>query len=680
MAKIPMGDFGNALPEVQRTQLPQSNIPDLANALGNAGQVATSYAQQQDHEQRQQEVANKVAELNNNKVAEQQAQLHVDEAYSTKFNDAYADIKNRVGNGTMSAQQANTELTQQSDDIFKTLEPNIPLASMNSLRDSWNSSVNKSRASFAPLQIKADEQMQHEQLDQASQVYGRYADPLEGQQKFDTYVSRLSIPEAKKAEARTQFRTTQEYNGVQSAITDATASQDISQLSAIESSLSDKTYLKQEQVNNINKQILSVRTSIQNKADAEEKRRVTESGKVMSDFKIQVMSGLPINDGYIANVKSAVGGTPNQDEFDFYNKHYDNIQKFSTLSAVDQQKTLDTYAQELQTNKTSNPAELKKILGVYTELYQHKKTQNENDPNQSASLKGLEVKPTTAMDLRVNPNNFITGAVHNGVNLVSMQGTDGTIKVLPISPADLPNAKQEWEKKDATQKLDFIGNLIGQTKGVPNGNKIWGAVLGQLGSKDNIYVSAGVAKMNNFHSTDGVDVATSILRGHELMASKNYYMPKEDDMRSKFNAYVGQTVQGGASDQQYAVFKSIYADLANQTGNVHGAKDETPNKQVLNSALNLATGGVYSQSGSFTRYLDGSSKDWKVAKPYGMEDQIFENRINQGYERLAKNTNQPSSFFKENYRLRMTDRKDKTGARIYELLNSRDQPAYQMGL
>ena len=44
MAKIPMGDFGNALPEVQRTQLPQSNIPDLANVLGNAGQVATSYA------------------------------------------------------------------------------------------------------------------------------------------------------------------------------------------------------------------------------------------------------------------------------------------------------------------------------------------------------------------------------------------------------------------------------------------------------------------------------------------------------------------------------------------------------------------------------------------------------------------------------------------------------------
>lgn len=675
-----MGNFGNALPEVQQTRLPQSNIGELTNALGNVSQVATNYAQQKDQEQRQQEVASKVAELNNNKVAEQQAQLRMDEAYSTTFSDTYADIKNRVGNGSLSAQQANIELTQKSDDIFKQLEPDMPLASLNNLRDSWNSSVNKSRASFAPLQIKADEQMQHTQLDQASQIYGRYPDQKEGQNKFDTYITGLNIPESKKAEAKVQFRANQEYNGIQSAITSATETQDISQLNDIKTNLSKAQYLTQEQVNNVNKQLLSVNTSIQNKIDAEEKRRVTESGKVLNDFKTQVMSGLPIDDKYIANVKTSVGGTNNEAEFNFYDQHYDNIQKFSTLSAVDQQKQINQFSQELQTSKTSNPADLKKLLGVYNSLYEQKKKQNETDPNQSASIKGLEVKPTTAMDLRVNPNNFVAGVVHNGVNLISMQNTDGTIKVLPISPADLPNAKQEWEKKTPTQKLDFIGQLIGQTKGIPNGNQIWGATLGQLGNKDNIYVAAGVAKMNNLHSTDGVDVATSILRGHALMASKNYYMPKEDDLRSKFNDYVGQTVQGTASDQQYAVFKSIYADLANQTGNVHAGKDETPNKQVLNSALGLSTGGVYTQDGSFTRYLDGKSKDWKVAKPYGMDNQLFENRLNQGYERLAKNFKQPSSFFKENYRLRMTDRKDQTGARIYELLNSRDQPAYQMGL
>ncbi|MEB5477268.1 hypothetical protein [Acinetobacter pollinis] len=424
---------------------------------------------------------------------------------------------------------------------------------------------------------------------------------------------------------------------------------------------------------------MSVRTSVQNKIDAEEKRRVTESGKVLNDFKTQVMSGMPIDDKYIENVKTSVGGTPNEAEFNFYDQHYDNIQKFSHLSAVDQQKQINQFSQELQTSKTANPAELKKLLGVYSGLYDQKKKQNETDPNQSAAIKGLEVKPTTAMDLRVNPNNFISNVVHNGVNLVSMQSTDGTLKILPISPADLPNAKQEWDKKDPTQKLDFIGNLIQQTKGVPNGNKIWGSVLGQLGNKDNIYVSAGVAKMQNFHSVDGLDVASSILRGDALLSSKNYYMPKEDDMRAAFNSYVGQTVQGSASDQQYAVFKALYADIANKSGTVH-VKGESPDSVVKNTALSLATGGIYSQSGNFTRYLEGSTKDWKVAKPYGMPDQKFENRLDQGYQRLSKNLNQPTSYFKSNYRLRMTDRTDKTGARIYELLNARDQPVYQMGI
>ena len=679
MAKIPMGNFGNALPEVQQTHLPQNNLSDLGQAVGNASRVIAQKAQQQDQEQRQNEVANKVAELNNNQLAEQKAQLHVDDAYSTQFSDAYADIKNRVGNGVISAQDANAELTQKSDEIFKTLEPNIPDAFKQTMRDSWNSSVNKSRSSFAPLQIKADEQMQLTNLSDASQIYGRYQDQEQGRQRFDSYVDKLNISEAQKAESKTKFRATQEYNGVQRSITDATTLQDPNALTTIESTLSDKTYLTEEQTQGIRKQILSVKTSIQNKLDAQENRRISESGKVLNDFKTQVMSGLPLDDTYIANVKTAVAGTPNEGEFGLYNAHYDKIQQFSNLSAPDQLKQINEFEQQVQSTKTSNPADIKKLLGVYQSIYDQKKKQNETDPNQSAQSKGLEVKPTTAMDLRMNPSNFIGNVVHNGINLVSMQKTDGTIKMLPIGPADLPNAKQEWEAKTPVQKLDFIGQLINQTKGVTGGNKVWGAVLGQLGNKDNIYVSAGVAKMNNLHSTDGIDVATSIIRGHALQQSKNFYLPKEDDLRSAFNTYVGQTVQGTASDQQYAVFKSLYADLANESGTVH-TKDSTPDEEVLNSALALSTGGIYTQSGSFTRALGGKSSDWKVAKPYGMEDQIFENRIEQGYGRLADKFNQPASYFRNNYRLRMTDRKDKTGARLYELLNSRDQVAYQIGL
>lgn len=680
-----MGNFGNALPEVQQTHLPQNNLADLGQSIGNLGrtigQNAEQKLQQRDQEQRQNEIANKQAELNNNKIADQQAQLHIDEAYSTQFSDVYSDIKNRVATGTLSAQQANDELTQKSSEIFKTIEPNLPLASKQTFQDSWNAQVNRNRSSFAPLQIKADEQMQFANLDRATQVYGRYQNQEEGLQKFDTYISKLTIPEHQKLEARNKFRGSQEYNGVQSSITDATTLQDPNALTEIEKTLSTKTYLTEEQTQGIKKQILSVRMSIQNKQEAEEKRRITESGKVLNEFKSQVMSGLPIDDTYIANVKTAVSNTPNDSEFNFYNQHYSNIQKFSHLSATDQLKQLNAFEQELQKTKTSNPAENKKLFGVYQDLYNQKKKRNESDPNLAAQNKGLEIKPTQAMSLRADPDGFVANAVHNGINLMSMQDTDGTVKMLPISAADLPNVQQEWEGKTPTQKMDFIGSLLKQTQGLKNGNKVWSGVLKQLGGKeDNIYLSAGVAKMKGLQGSDGLDVATSILKGNALLQSKNFYMPKEDDMRMAFNKYVGQTVQGTASDQQYAVFKSIYADVINESSNLHTLKDETPDKKSLKKALELSTGGIYTQDGSFIRYMGGKDKSWKVAKPYGMSDDSFENRLDQGYERLSGKYKIPTNYFKENYRLRMTERKDKTGATIYELLNARGQAAYFVGL
>ena len=52
MAKIPMGNFGNAMPQVQRVQLPQDQSGQMwANTLQGAGQLAGEYAEQQRQKQ-----------------------------------------------------------------------------------------------------------------------------------------------------------------------------------------------------------------------------------------------------------------------------------------------------------------------------------------------------------------------------------------------------------------------------------------------------------------------------------------------------------------------------------------------------------------------------------------------------------------------------------------------------
>ena len=88
-----MGNFGNALPEVQETRLPQSNLNMLADAVSNFGQVATQQGRIIDEQQRQQEVTAKNLELYNNQLEAKEGQLKLDESLSTDFNDKVVDIK-----------------------------------------------------------------------------------------------------------------------------------------------------------------------------------------------------------------------------------------------------------------------------------------------------------------------------------------------------------------------------------------------------------------------------------------------------------------------------------------------------------------------------------------------------------------------------------------------------------
>ena len=221
----------------------------------------------------------------------------------------------------------------------------------------------------------------------------------------------------------------------------------------------------------------------------------------------------------------------------------------------------------------------------------------------------------------------------------------------------------------------MISEMIRGTRNVPNGPKIWGSALGQLADGDLSYVMAGVARMNGYRSQKGEDVATAIVSGTQLLKNKQFVMPKEDNMRKEFNKYVGGAVTGTDANTMYSAFKSLYASSLSTQGLTHEAKDEKPISSVLNTALSLATGGMYTQ-GDFTNYVGGKIDDWKVSKPYGMSDDRFEAHIEGMYKGLAKANNVRESDLKT-LRLRRAGVNPRNGAIVYDLIDERGIPKYR---
>ncbi|APJ18543.1 methyl-coenzyme M reductase [Acinetobacter baumannii] len=670
MARIPMGNFGNALPEVQETRLPQSNLNMLADAVSNFGQVATQQGRLIDEQQRQQEVTAKNLELYNNQLEAKEGQLKLDESLSTDFNDKVVDIKNRLGNGTINAKQADEELNTFSSQKFAELQPNLPGHAQEELKKYWDSNVVRQRSSFMGLQLRADEQKGGVLADRYFDVATRMSRE-EGKKYLSDNLMGLPLSEAQKSELAIKYETVRDVNDINSQITEAIAGNNIEALRATAAGLKDYKFIDGSTVQKFQTEIQSKITTLEQRQQVNENKRINEAEKVVNEFIQSTLTGRPLDLKYQSDVEQAVKGTPSEAEYQFYKQQSADFIRFQALPTNQQLAEINNRKAKMKNSSSADPVAENKILATYQSIYENKlKTAKEN-PTQALREKGVLLPEINPQMLKANPNDFAKNIVTIGSYQVAQRDKDPNATIKPIPNEALPAAKQAWEDATVDQKLNFIGAMIAQTKGVKDGVKIWGAALGQLGGGNSNYVMAGVAKANGYRSTEGRELANSIVIGTQLLKNKQLIMPKEDDMREAFNKYVGQTLTGTNANNAYEVFKAVYADTMNERGFSHTSKDEAPNKKILNTALGMATGGVYTQPTSFRNYRGDKVSDWKVTKPYGITDDAFEAQLEKGYQTISKQTGISINNLKE-FRLRQ-GKPSSTGAVQYDLINERGQ-------
>ncbi|HEE6447435.1 TPA: methyl-coenzyme M reductase [Acinetobacter baumannii] len=655
---------GREAPQAQMQSFtPNTGLSEIGRSIGGAVQA-------RDDQQRQQEVTAKNLELFNNQLAEKEGKLKLDESLSTDFNDKVVDIKNRLGNGVITTQQADEELNTWSNAKFSELQNSLPGHAQEDLKKYWDSNVTRQRTSFLPLQLRADEQKGGVLADRFFDVATRM-DREAGKEYLLKNIVGLPLSEAQKSELTNKYETTRDITDINSRITTAIAQNSVEGLQEVATSLKDYKFINGQAVQKFQTEIQSKITTLQQRQQVQENKRINEAEKVLNEYKQNVLTGRPMDLTYQTNVEKAVKGTPSETEYNFYTKQSSDFLRFQKLSTDQQLAEINKRKANMKNSSSADAVAENKILATYQSIYDNKlKTAKEN-PTQALREKGIELPEVNPLTLKVNPSDFAKNIVTIGSYQVAQRDKDPNATIKPIPNEALPAAKQAWEEATVDQKLNFISSMIAQTKGVKDGVKIWGAALGQLGGGNSNYVMAGVAKANGYRSTEGRELANSIVIGTQLLKNKQLIMPKEDDMREAFNKYVGQTLTGTNANNAYEVFKAVYADTMNERGFSHSSKDEAPNKKILNTALGMATGGVYTQPTSFRNYRGDKVSDWKVTKPYGITDDAFEAQLEKGYQTISKQTGISVNNLKE-FRLRQ-GKPSSTGAIQYDLINERGQ-------
>ena len=358
---------------------PNTGLAEVGQAIGGAIQA------RQD-KQAEQDVLNKRLELYNNDLAEREGKLKVDDFLTTSFTEKTTLLRNEVANGTKNSQQASEELKSWTDAQFKDLSSSLPMHAMHNFKSHVDSTVGRQSADFLPLQLRSDAQKGLQIVDQAFGIATRL--PRDKRQAYlEPYLANPNITEAQKTEYRRKLEITSDKLDIDGRIVTAINASNTEDLSKLSTELSEGKYpyLNGEQVQDYQASISSKIHTLQQRQQIIENKRVSESNKVFSEFQQSVLTGRNLDASYIDNVRTAVKGTPNQEDFEFYLQQSSNFQKFSKLSTDQQLKELNNQKVVMKNSTTANAVREQKVMTVYQSIYNQKLQTAKDNPNQLVS-------------------------------------------------------------------------------------------------------------------------------------------------------------------------------------------------------------------------------------------------------------------------------------------------------
>lgn len=637
--KIPVGNFGNALPnQVQARNVGQGTSGIIAQGLGQLADTASAIDERNTQQIEQEEVRKKVLI---NREYEQQDRIHKLKA-ENNLSSTMLDIgnqatliKQQVLNGAKTRIDADKEIQDLADTQWQTLERDMPFKDIPEFKTRYQGQIDGQRATLMPISIRAGENAEMVLIEQSAAINSRNPDRKLGTEAFTKTLQNSNISNAKKSEWAFAFVGTQDKTELNARLLQARDAQDITVIDEMLSDLnSDKTYrgLDAKTIDAYKAQAMSLRSQLTNAAQLQVAKQSKVAETTSNQFVSNVLTGQLIAPEEIDRVRQQVAGTDFAPVVDNYLKSYAGIQRFKDLPIAEQESEFATMEALRKNTPSSNPKAQEAIHNAYKQAMTEKKAMAASNPVSYVAEQGLyKPEPINALAiLTPDGGKQVASIVADRVQtLIAAQQKDPSIGLNPLQESELQGVKQVFSQMNSDQKLQFFGQMVSELKHVPQGAKAYGSFLGQVAGSDNLLRLAGMARYRNLRGDQGTDVATTILKGQEIIKSKATILPRDNALLVAFNDYVGNAITGSSRADAFETYKAIHAGLAFDKAVNYTSPEELVDESLSNSALSLATGGIYDQ-GKKQGY-----SDWKVLMPYGWDEDKFEDAIQAKLPALA---------------------------------------------
>ncbi len=609
MARVPMGNFGNAMPQVERIRMPQQT--NIAGSLNNIAQVAGQFAADQHRkeqlEQDQKDKADFV--LQSSKVG---ADISV-------VDD---ELLVKMQSGEIDYQTAVTERQKSLETIKGQYKDVVPNKYEHNFNNYFEQHSYQSASKYLPVAQKAEQQQSIVQLKSMTENYLKSPDASdqEVQVGLQTYAQSKGLSQAYVDETFSEYKNKSSGNNVNEFyLANKTDNAKLTELTTPEAVLKQHPNLTQEQAVYWSGRVASQIDQNQKAYERQQKEVESDAKDASIEMRNDIETGLIPSESVINSRLERVRGTTYEKEFIQYSGALVEVQKFMRLGPDQREAYLSKKRSEAQNTALDNPKDISWNLNLLSKTHENMLGYEKNNSTLAYSIKtGQELTPVPTTSIIAGDPNAIATLTKNikAIHINNtIDGVDGSLN--PFTSQQQGELKQFWDKAKPGDKLVLLTTLFSASAGNANASRdMIKSIAGESGA---YRLSASLGRRGL------TDIAGQIVTGQDLL-DKNLVKVDDNALRASTASYLEGVTSPGKPDFEIYLesVKANYAYLLQKSGLVADAKGSILNKSIdedlFKKAVLNVTGGKYSSGGFF-----GAKS--VVLRPHTVSEKSFDDQL-----------------------------------------------------
>lgn len=617
MANIPIGNFGNVMPQAQPGRVIDSGAGQVAQAVSNLGQVGMQVS---------------VKKLNEQQKIQDEKDEYFFNTQAAKYGAEYTDIvtttKQKLVTGEYDENTAKAYLRQQSDNLTETYRQTLPETKHDRFNFYSEKMYLESEVNVKPLAYETERRAINADFEQVAEATLKIENREQAYALYLDTVNRNPVltPEQKK-EAPQKWNERRDLSDAKGVLSGLEGQQDVKALQELQKNVDTVfPHMKVETRDAYKANIESAIDRINKGLEIKAKELDKEHAQLTKDFVADAFTGYPLSESLVNQTLEAVKGTKYESEVKEAIALNKDAQKFRDASPIEQERSIARLKTELENTPQEDATALVKKLNVFTNIAATSKQRANDDPIASVqSQTGHKLYTVTPEQIGSGQIDFKKAQITTDILADQKKANGGVGSLIQWNKSERTAFKDRYFDATPKQQKAMLTDL---TKMAGKNKDAQKEYFSLIGGEKNAYDYMGIAKLNQLditlHNTN-IRAAEVALEGKQILnAGQASVLGVEKEFHNAIQSEFGNATAIGTNEHRayQNLAYSIYLGLAKRGENIIKRDDKgNPliNKEMAKQAFDIATGGTYKQKlGKNTNY---------IFMPYGFTQTSFEDHI-----------------------------------------------------